>query len=422
MTTENNSRLRAALRVMFRRETWAWWLWACYGIGIVLSRLNENPWPGQVCVTYFRAGADLLAGRPLYADPGEGAYFVYLPPAAALFVPFSLGPYMLMASLWRLINLAVFAAGIFGLSNMKRTDGRSVSFFQVSIIVGLLSTSASRHGQLTLTIAGLLMLAAARLEQQRLWPASFFMALSVVVKPLGLPFLLLAAVVKPGTVWRMLLLFVVLAIPPFLAQPRNFGYVLDQYAQVPSMLGASLERKEGGDSGSKEEAGVEKPRDPKSEWDTPSLFGFLTVWGIWVSNPARSAVRVGLAVAVFLVYLVGRSRLREGADRSLLLYGIAMGYILLLSPATERNTYALLAPVTGILWCLARSRKLTGIWITVGLVVLIQLSSSTMLDLFPEVGMAYMIKFICAVVVLGILLFGPLGVFRRPRNLSNETL
>lgn len=387
-------------------------MWAIYGIGIVLARLNDDPWPGQVCVTYFRAGADLLAGRPLYADPGEGAYFVYLPPAAALFVPFSLGPYMLMASLWRLINMAVFAAGIFGLTNMKRTEGRSVSFLQVSIIVGLLSTSASKHGQLTLSIAGLLMLAAARLEQSRLWPASLFMALSVAVKPIGLPFLLLAAVVKRGTIWRMLLFFVVLAIPPFLVKPGSFGYVLDQYAEVPSMLGASLERKEGGDSGAQEEE-AEKPRDPKSEWDTPSLFGFLTVLGIWLSNPARDGVRLALAVAVLVVYLIGRSRLREEADRSLLLYGLAMGYILLLSPATERNTYALLAPVTGVLWCLALGRRLTGLLVTLALVVLVQLSSSSILDLFPEVGLAYMTKFICAVVVMGILLAGPLGVFRR---------
>lgn len=371
------NRLRAALRIVTRRYEFGWWLWGIYGVVIVLSTVNEAPSVGGVCSIYFRSGAEFLAGRPLYADP----QFLYLPTAVFFFAPFSLAPFPLMTSLWRLMNLAVYSAGIYSLTNAKRTNGQSIPFAWVSAIACLLSIGGSKNGQMTLTVAGLLMLAAVNLERSRVWSASFLMALSLALKPITLPFLLLAAVVTRATIWRTILVALILALLPFLIQ--SFSYVLDQYTDAPRMLFDTVQRK-----------------------DTtlvPSLIGIMEVVGVSLGSNGKLVARTLFAAGALLVFVVGRSRTQEAADRSLLLYGIAVGYILLLSPATERNTYLLLAPVVGVLWCLARAKKQRGDQVALAFVTLSSILSHTLMKMLPGVLLIQIIKPIGAIVVMVIL-------------------
>lgn len=375
------------LQTKFSGDALAWWLWVLYGLTIILQTLNDTPSPGNVCAIYFRAGADLLAGRSLYSEP----YFMYLPSAACFFTPFACAPFTLMAALWKFVNLAVFSAGVFSLASTKRTDGNRAAFLQISAVSCMLSIGASKHGQMTLAMAGLLMLAAVNLERSHLWKASLFMALSLALKPIALPFLLLAAVAYRASLLRTILFSLVMFLLPFLFQ--DAVYVLAQYADVPRMLRTTAQI--------------------KGSSVIPSLVGFLQAIGVGLGNVEQLLVRMLCAIVALLVYVAGKSRLRESADRSLYLYGICAGYILLLSPATEKNTYAMLAPVTGLLWCLAGSQRHRLVQVALGVVVLSSLLSHTISEMLSRTPLAQMAKPFGAVVVMTILVQ---RAFSQPRS------
>ena len=383
---------RAVLTGIFSRNAWGWWIWFFFTAGIVLSTVGNSPTAGDVCAIYIQSGRDLLAGQPLYAEP----YFMYLPTAAFFFIPFTWGPFPLLASLWRIVNLAVFAAGVFKLSQTRRLDGLAISFVQISAIVCLLAIGGAKNGQMNLTIAGLLMLSAAAMEESRTWTASALMALSLTLKPTVLPFLLLAAVVHKSTSWRTALLALAMALLPFLAQPGE--YMIRQYADVPRMLHDTVKMKEG--------------------MVYPAITGLLNASGIHVGDAGRLALRVLFALAALGSYLAGRARLKEAADRSLLLYAIAVGYILLLSPATERNTYAIFAPVVGITLCLAGARRQRGVQALLWLVILSGLLSHTIQKLLSDAPLAYMVKPAGTIAVIIVILcstFGP-GQINKPQT------
>jgi len=264
----------------------------------------------------------------------------------------------------------------------KRMDGSRVSFLQTSVIACALSISATKLGQMTLAMAGLLMLASVNLERSHFWRASLFMALALALKPISLPFLLLATAAYRASIPRTLLILFFMFLLPFLFQ--NSAYVLAQYADVPRMLCETAQIKESN--------------------IMPSLIGFIQATGVSFGNREQLIVRLLCALATLLVYIVGKSRLQESADRSLFLYGIYAGYILLMSPSTELNTYAMLAPVVGILWSLSSSRGHRFAQVALGLVVLSSLLSHALARMLPGTPLSQMAKPLGAVVVMAVLI------------------
>ena len=355
----------------------SWRLWGIYVLAIVLLKVGMEPSLGNVCTIYFQAGERFLSEIPLYSGK-----FLYFPTAAFFFTPFTALPFPIGASIWRLLNLGVFIVGIYNLTKIERTDGRKVEFLLVTVVVCLLSSSAAKHGQMTLMMAGLLMLAAVNLEQSKPWRASFFMVLALALKPIALPFLMLAAVSYQASRFKMLALALLLFLLPFLF--GNSRYVLEQYIDVPGML------------------------QHTSQWEYRhpfvSFFSLLQTLGVNLDKLGRLITRGLFAVAALVAYITGKERLPEAADRCLYLYAIAVGYTLLMNPVTERNTYAMLTPVVGILWCLAWNQKGKGIRLLLGLVVLASLLSYSMSKVFPGSPLS-MFKPIGAVVVMTILIW-----------------
>ncbi len=360
----------------------SWWLWGAYALAIVILKFNTEPSYGNVCTVYFRAGERFLAEISLYSADAISHKFLYFPTAAFFFSPFAVLPFPIGTSIWRLLNLGVFIVGIYNLTKIERTDGRKVEFLLVTVVVCLLSSSAAKYGQATLMMAGLLMLAAVNLEQSKPWTASFFMVLALALKPIALPFIMLAAVAYPESRFKIPALTLLLFSIPFLFKdPR---YVLEQYLEVPRMM--------------------QKTSEWEFRWVWASFIGLLQTLGVSLDKSERFIIRVFFAAAALVAYLTGKERLPEAADRCLYLYAIAAGYILLLSPGTERNTYAMLTPVVGIMWCLARNQKGKGIRLLLGLVVLASLLSHTMSKVFPDSPLS-MLKPIGAIVVMTILMW-----------------
>ena len=164
----------------------------------------------------------------------RGPAFIYLPQCAMLCVPLSFMSFSWGGVLWRILNIGVFAVGVW---RFTRLAGRSESpgmFARVSLIVALLSWSAARHGQMTMMMGGLMLVAVVELVDRRWWRAVLWMTLGFALKPLIIVLILLAAVLYPRTSWRMLLAMVALVALPLLAQRPE--YVLEQYRQSVQML------------------------------------------------------------------------------------------------------------------------------------------------------------------------------------------
>jgi len=382
MSTTNGSGMER-----FKMKEWiqqhdfglSWCVWCLFGLAVVMLTLHKGPDPGNVCGVYLRAGEHFLAGTSLYAA-GE---FLYFPTAALFFTPFTAFPFFVGAGLWRLFNIAVFCSGIFSLASMKDAKGQggNITFLVVTIVVCLLSSSAAKHGQMTLMMAGLLMHAAVGLEQSSPWRAAFFMILAIALKPIALPFMMLAFVAYPSVRWRIFASLPFFVLLPFLL--NDFGYVLQQYKDVPGMLEMATNR--------------------EFFTDRASLFGVMQTFGLTINESSRLATRVFLAAAALGVYFYGKNRIEKPSGRCLYLYAISIGYILLLSPGTERNTYAMFTPVIGFLLIGAHSQGHRIPYFLVQFVVAAFLLSHSMKKLFPDSPLS-MLKPIATLIVIAIIL------------------
>jgi hypothetical protein len=117
-----------------------------------------------------------------------------------------------------------------------------------------------------------------------------------------------------------------MALFPFLTQ--HPAYVLDQYAAFWSSLTKAVHV-----------GSVDKG------WTTP--FNALQVLGLTVPEKVQTLLRV--AAAFGTLALCWMSRRRHGVVRSaVFLFSLSVVYLMLFSPRTENNTYAMLGPAIAV--------------------------------------------------------------------------
>jgi hypothetical protein len=366
-------------------ERGAWIVWACFALLVVGARLHSVYSIENVFVAYREAGLRWLAGQDLY--PAE-LLFNYFPPSAVLFAAWSHLPFGLGGALWRIVNIGAFAFGLWTLTHRTEQPPSSRRFFIATVVTVVLSASAARYGQMTLAMAGSMMAAVAYAETGALWRAALCGALAVALKPLAIVLALLLVVIYPRLLGRLGLALAAVFLLPFLFQHSD--YVWRQYAAVPAMLATRAH--------------------PNYDWQQ-NLFGlFDKLW--WTASAMGQAVISG-ASAVAVLFLCWRARRRAPAiGAALSVYALSSCYILLFGSGTERNTYAMLAPVIGLLAATAwdtRDSRLLGL---VGAVMLIMLLSYTLQHAYPHTVLA-MAKPVACLVLLGGLVW---LVFRAPRE------
>jgi hypothetical protein len=298
---------------------WIWWtVLATVTIGLIVGGGKRS-----VVHNYIAGGEAWASGAPLYDDSGAG--FIYLPHMAILFAPLSQMSTAAGESIWRLFALSLFASGVYRLCRIAERELSVELFLTTTLLTLPLSWSAAQNGQATLPMAGLMLHAVADVHRQAWNRCSFWLWLAVGIKPLAVVLLLLIAATKPKT-WRPLTIGAVcFAGLPFLCQ--RTAYVWEQLRAVPQMLSTA------GSGGQSE------------YW--AQLFGMLEVAGIAVAPQWQTALRIAAALATLGVVALANRRLSTGLA-ALALYGFAAGYIMLFSPRTENNTYAMLAPAIGI--------------------------------------------------------------------------
>lgn len=336
-----------------RQNRLSWVIWAGFSLAAV-GLLLFGPKRSPVNESYAHGAACWQAGEPLY--DGGGCGFIYPPQAAILHWPFTRLPTVLYEFLWRIVNLGLFAAGVYrlavccegvSLTHTERIRGTAsgrksfatlptdalarsaaapnqfpLSLFLVMTLLTLPKTwTLALNGQATTAMAGLMLLAMADVAERRWWRAAAALLLALAFKPLAIVLLLLVAGLFPALLWRLALGGILFLSIPYLLQ--NTGYVTGQYAlflknlDVASAVGQDMVY--------------------------PSLFAMLHMIGLDIPVAGQTALQI---VAALLTLATGWLVCRRfpAPQAAVLLYSLAACYLLLFNPRTENNSYTLLMP------------------------------------------------------------------------------
>ena len=286
---------------------------------------------GRTVVPAYREGAlSWIAGEIIYKHIGVGG-FTYLPQAAILFIPFALIPKVAGEVLWRLVNIGVFAGGLFQFAGLARERSGNPLFPLMTLVTLPLAWDCARNGQATLALTGLMLLAVVDVAGGRWWRATLWLSLGISVKPLMIVLVLLIMAIDRPMTWRVAAGMAVTAAVPFATQHPS--YVIEQYAACwrNFTTAAAVGAAEGG-------------------WTSP--FHALRLAGVNIPETAQTVLRLAAAFGTLVLCRLSRIR-HSAASSAVFVFSLSAVYLMLFSPRTENNTYAMLGPA--IAFFLARS-------------------------------------------------------------------
>lgn len=297
-------------------------LWVLF-FAVITLLVAFQPYRRTVTPVYHEAVADFAAGRDLYAP---GKRFHYLPQFALAFAPLAALPRPWAEVPWRWLGLGLYLSAALALSRRLGPG----TFPWISFLMIPAALSAARSGQTNLALAAAFVHAALAWEAGRWTRAAAWLLTAVVLKPIALVMLLLAAVVRVPLAFRLAIGAAGLAILPYAFQ--DAGYLHEQYRRAFESWTAW---------------------SATAEHRFCDLAGLLRTAGLAVAPPVLTAVRV--AAAVLTLGLWWRASREGEPDRALHLLGLSTSYLMLFNPMTETNSYVLLAPALAA-WAVGRAR------------------------------------------------------------------
>jgi alpha-1,2-mannosyltransferase len=302
---------------------YAWIGWAALFLATAALILHDG---SRSVFPAYRFGAQQwISGQFLYELTGIGG-FPYFPQAAILFTPFAVLPPALGEIAWRLVNTGVFALGLWSFTRLAAGQPEKDAFPLATIVSIPLVWDCARNGQATLIMTGFMLLAMVDVVRDLRWRAVLWLALAVAIKPLAIVLVLLVAAIDRSMTWRVLLGMVLLAVFPFLTQ--HPGYVAEQYRMCfqNMTIAAHVSIVAHG-------------------WTTP--FRALRVAGLDVPEKVQTAIRLAAAAATLALCFFAKRKCSP-ARSAITVFSLAALYVILFSPRTESNTYAMLGPVFGV--------------------------------------------------------------------------
>lgn len=322
--------------------------WIIIFLGLAVRTL-ANPNRATAFTVYRLAGNHWLTAQHLY---GDWRGFVYSPVAAVFFAPFGLLPPGLGNLCWTWLNAGIFLLGVRALLGSGIYPGIKpgyhgiVYLLLVPLVLGNLDT-----GQANPTVIGLLLLAVAAVPGERWNVAALCIAAATYIKIYPLAVGLILFLMAPRRLgWRLLLALVVLGFLPFLFQ--HWSYVSQQYHEWISTRSADDRR-------------LYPIKDvPLDLWFLLVRLGHLPIPGF-----AYTAFQMlsGGAIALFCLLGVWKKWPHE-----LLLAGIlafVCVWMTLCGPATELQTYVLLAPAVVLTLMDAFLPSSRPLWLRTGLLL-----------------------------------------------------
>ena len=298
-------------------------VWAIVFLGLAVRTLG-NPHRATAFTVYRLAGSHWLSAQHLY---GDWRGFVYSPLAAVFFIPFALLPPGLGNLCWTWFNAGIFLAGVWALlgsgiySGIKPGYHGIVYLLLVPLVLGNLDT-----GQANPTVIGLVLLAVAAVPAERWAVAALCIAAATYIKIYPFAVGLVLLLIAPRRLgWRLLLALLLLGILPFLFQ--HWAYVSQQYHDWISTRSADDRR-------------LYPIKDvPLDLWFLLVRFGHLPIPGFVYT--AFQILSGGL-IAVFCLFGVWKDWPKDRLLAGILAF--ACIWMTLCGPATELQTYVLLAP------------------------------------------------------------------------------
>lgn len=294
-----------------------WGLFYAAIIGMILAGSERS------VLAVYTLGAEAWQQQAALYD-GTGRNFIYLPTFAMLFSPFTALPELVREMLWRTLTIGGYLGGVYALCVKMRA---SYQLFPLcSLVVLPIAWAAGLNGQVNLLIAGSMLLGLTALIDQKYIRCAAWFALSFALKPISVVLILLVGALYPRTRIPLLVgIGAALGLPYLFAEP---AYVYQQYLGYwEAMRLASLR-------------GM---NDYYAHW-----FGWWKAWGWPVAAELQFLTRVICApLTLGIVYYTQRKY--PSPQREFYLFSFAMIYLMLMNPLNERNTFALFAPVLGIL-------------------------------------------------------------------------
>jgi Glycosyltransferase family 87 len=322
-------------------------VWIIIFLGLAVRTL-ANPNRATAFTVYRLAGIHWLHAQHLY---GDWRGFVYSPLAAVFFTPFGLLPAGWGNLCWTWLNAAIFLLGVRALLSSGIYPGIKpqyhgiVYLLLVPLVLGNLDT-----GQANPTVIGLVLLAVAAVPAERWGVAALCVAAATYLKIYPLAVGLILMLMAPRRLgWRLFLALVVLGILPFLFQ--HWSYVSQQYHEWITTR-------------STDDRLLYPIKDvPLDLWFLLVRFGHLPIPGFVYS---AFQLLSGGTIALFCLVGVWKDWPKERLLAGIL--ALVCIWMTLCGPATELQTYILLAPVVvlTLIDALPSSRPL---WLRTGLAV-----------------------------------------------------
>lgn len=335
------------------------WMLGVWITLIVLIFLRTALWPGRNSVypIFADAGHGWLHGTDLYDRHFWKLgidEFRYSPLIAAMFVPLSLLPDSAGGVLWRLLNIAVFGAGMvaYGRSVFPgRTPPGLVGITCIGWLLLPLAISSMNNGQANLVVVGTLLLAVAAAHCSRWNLAALALAVAILFKVYPLAVALLLLIVYPRQLgWRLALLLILGVALPFALQDPS--YVVRQYAEWLAKLA----------------------REDRSRRLLPDMyrdFWLLLRWTqVPLPRPFYLPLQLTVAAGIAAAVLFGRLRRWASADLLRRLFDLGCCWMILFGPATENSTYILIGPTCALaVWEAFAQRR--PVWTRAALVAIV---------------------------------------------------
>jgi hypothetical protein len=344
----------------FQSGRWLAAAWVLWLVPMVVIAILVIARPDQRTLTllYQKAVKHWWSQQALYEGP---AGMNYLPHFAVLYSPYDVGGRVVGAILWRWTAAAGIAAGLWFFCRTIGGPQRTRTFVIVSAISLPLALPALQNGQANAHLGAALLLAAWCLKAQRWNAAVACLWLATCIKPLGLAAVGLAWAAYPHLGWRLACGFGAFLGFPFLFGPP--GYVWSQYVGAWENLRQCSE---------------------VTEHRFADLNGLLRTFGFPLSGKASLAVRAS-AGAVLMLVCWRASRHETETRRALVWLSAAAGFLMLFNPMTEANSYAILAPVLGLMagWEFHGGRARFG-WVFAGMALTMGLLPNLLRPLFGD--------------------------------------
>ncbi|MFO0876665.1 MAG: glycosyltransferase family 87 protein [Gemmataceae bacterium] len=287
--------------------------------------------PGRSDLTLLWVSSAQLwsQGQSPYNTVDEFVNFRYGPPLAALFLPLSWVPTGVAIVGWRLLSAAVLLGGlaVWMREAAPRSMDRKTTAW-VFLLLAPLALGSLNNGQANALLAGLFLWTLIGVNRRAWNLAALCLALAIWLKVYPVALALLLVLVHPVQLGLRVPFFVVLlGLLPYLTQGPD--YVTEMYVTWWNVI----------------RQGDVSRRFLPLENAYRDLLLLIRLWKVNISLGQYTLLQAVGALACAVLCLHGLVRRLPTRVQYLRIYTCVLVWIMLLGPATESNTYVLMAPL-----------------------------------------------------------------------------